>query len=250
MPLPKLNTPIYELELPSTGKTIKYKPILVREEKLLVIANESNDPNDIKMAVRQILTNCILDKDVVVEDLTTFDIEYIFLNIIRRSVDDVFELKMLCLDDNETHVNVKLKVDDIKVKRNPEHKDTFEARGLIIKMKYPKFSHFIEQNYDLNKLFDSDGNLIEGKEQAEQVSKMICECIDTVTSSDGESYSTSDCTFEEISEFVDGFDNASFEKIKSFFETMPKLTHEIKFKNPKTKQTCKIVLEGLPDFFG
>jgi hypothetical protein len=250
MPLPKLNTPIYETELPSNNRSIRYRPILVKEEKLMIIANESNDPKEITTAVRQILTNCILDNDVVVEDLTTFDLEYIFLNIIRRSIDDVFELKLLCPDDEKTIADVKLKIDDIKVQTNPDHKDVFEVGGLIIKMKYPKFSHFLEQNYDYSKLLDENGELLRGGDQVDQSFKMICECIDTITDQDGESYSTSDCTPEEVSEFVDTFNNSAFEKISSFFDTMPKLKHEVKFKNPETKKMCKIVLEGLPDFFG
>lgn len=253
MSLPKLNTPIYEIELPSNKKTVRYRPFLVKEEKIMIIANESNDPKQITMAVRQVLTNCVLDKDLNIDDLSTFDLEFLFLNMYRRSVDETFKLRLICPDDNETEVDVKLNVNDIKVEKNPEHTDTFEIGGdLIIKMKYPTFKHFIDNNFDYSKLTDDDGELIDsdGKlEQMNQTFRLISGCIDTITSKDGESYSAADCTEEELNDFVESLNQTAFQTISSFFDTMPKLRHTLKFKNKVTKVNCEVVLEGLADFF-
>jgi len=253
MSLPKLNTPIYEIELPSNKKSIRYRPFLVKEEKIMIIANESNDPNQVTMAVRQVLSNCVLDKDLNIDDLSTFDLEFLFLNMYRRSVDDIFNLRLVCPDDGETEIDIKLNVNDIKVERNKDHKDTFEiGDDLIIKMKYPTFKHFIDNNFDYSKNTDENGELIDGDgklEQMNQTFRLISGCIDTITSNDGESYSTSDCTDDELNDFVESLDQSSFQTISTFFDTMPKLRHKLKFTNKETKVKCEVVLEGLADFF-
>jgi hypothetical protein len=253
MSLPKLNTPIYEIELPSNKKSIRYRPFLVKEEKIMIIANESNDPKQITMAVRQVLTNCVLEKDLNIDNLSTFDLEFLFLNMYRRSVDDNFNLRLLCPDDGETEVDIKLNVNDIKVERNPDHTDTFKiGDDLIIKMKYPTFKHFIDNNFDYSKLTDEDGELVDTEsklEQMDQTFRLISGCIDTITSNDGTSYSASDCTEEELNDFVESLNQSAFQAINTFFDTMPKLRHKLKFTNKVTKVKCEVVLEGLADFF-
>jgi hypothetical protein len=255
MTLPKVSTPIYEIELPSTGRKLRYRPFLVKEEKIMIIANESNDPNQIVMAVRQVLTNCILSKDVDVEDLSTFDLEYLFLNMYRRSVDEEFEMNLICPDDNETEVKVKLNVNDIKIQHDEKHTDTFEIDdNIIVKMKYPKFKQFVENNFDYSALVDEDGEINPNTksarlEQVDQSFKLLASCIETIATKDGECYAAEDCTEQELLDFVESLNQTTFQKMSEFFETMPKLSHTIKFKNPNTKKECKITLEGLTDFF-
>jgi hypothetical protein len=238
MPLPKISTPTYELELPSTGKTITYRPFLVREEKLLVLALESQDPKQISMAIKNVIKNCIETKGIKVETLPTFDIEYLFLNIRGKSVGEEIEVNILCPDDDETYVLRKINVDDIHVQRNEEHENKIKLdENLMMEMKYPSLDQFVKSNFDM----DSDNNM-------EQSFDLIASCIDKIYNED-EVWVAADVTKKELSDFLDQMNTVQFKQIERFFETMPKLSHTVKIKNPKTGVESEVVLEGLSSFF-
>jgi hypothetical protein len=239
MPLPKISTPTYELELPSTGKKIKYRPFLVREEKILIMALESENIKDISGAIVQILNDCILSKGVNVSELSTFDIEYLFLNVRAKSVGETIEVNVTCPDDGETTAKVEINIDDIKVQKSNEHKNIIKLDdNLSMKLKYPSLNEFVENNFDVN-------------EESNDVNKslsMITSCIDTIYDQE-ESWSASDCTKKELDEFIEQLNTKQFKEIETFFTTMPKLSHTIKVVNPKTKIENEVVLEGLASFF-
>ena len=238
MPLPKIATPTYELELPSTGKTIQYRPFLVKEEKLLVIALESEDTKQITNAIKAVLKSCILTKGIKVDHLPTFDIEFLFLNIRGKSVGEELEVKVTCPDDKETQVPITINLDDIKVDKNKEHNNQIKLDdNIMMEMKYPSLNEFIKNNFDPN-----DSN------QMEQSFDLIASCIDKIYTQD-EVWATEDCTKKEMNEFLESMNSSQFKEIESFFETMPKLSHTIKVKNPKTKVESDVVLEGLASFF-
>ena len=239
MPLPKISTPTYELELPSTGKKIKYRPFLVREEKILIMALESENIKDISSAIVQILNDCILTKGINVSDLSTFDIEYLFLNVRAKSVGETIEVNVTCPDDGETTTKVEINIDDIKVQKSSEHKNIIKLDdNLSMKLKYPSLNEFVENNFEVNE----DGN------DVNKSLSMITSCIDTIYDQE-ESWSASDCTKKELDEFIDQLNTKQFKEIESFFTTMPKLSHNIKVTNPKTKVESEVVLEGLASFF-
>ena len=238
MPLPKINTPTYDLVLPSSNKKIKYRPFLVREEKILIIALESEDMSQITSAVVDILNSCILTKGIKVEKLSTFDIEYLFLNVRAKSVGEQVEVNITCPDDGETTVQMPIDIDAIKVKKNKDHKDTIKLDdNLSIKLKYPSLTEFISSNFDAESTTDVDTTM-----------HMITSCIELIYN-DEESWSASDSTPKELEEFVDQLNTKQFKDIEKFFETMPKLSHTIKVKNPKTDVESEVVLEGLAAFF-
>jgi len=238
MPLPKISTPTYELELPSTGKTIQYRPFLVREEKLLVLALESQDPKQITTAIRNVIKNCIETRGIKVETLPTFDIEYLFLNIRGKSVGEEIEVNILCPDDEVTYVPKKINVDDIKVQRNSEHNNKIKLDdSLMMEMKYPSLDQFVKSNFDL----ESENNM-------EQSFDLIASCIDKIYNED-EVWVAADVTKKELSEFLDQMNTTQFKQIERFFETMPKLSHTISVTNPKTGVESEVVLEGLSSFF-
>jgi citrate lyase gamma subunit len=238
MPLPKISTPTYELELPSTGQTIKYRPFLVKEEKLLVIALESEDTKQITNAIKTVIKNCIETKGVKVEALPTFDIEYLFLNIRGKSVGEEIEVSIICPDDGETTVPVKINVDDIQVQKNPDHNKQIKLDdSIMMEMKYPSLDQFIKSNFDLS----SDSTM-------DQSFELISSCIDKIYTED-EVWSTSDVTKKELMEFLDQMNSTQFKEIEKFFETMPKLSHTIKVKNPVTEVESEVPLEGLSSFF-
>jgi hypothetical protein len=238
MPLPKISTPTYELELPSTGQKIKYRPFLVREEKLLVLALESEDTKQITTAIKTVIKNCIETKNIKVESLPTFDIEYLFLNIRGKSVGEEIEVNIICPDDEDTDVLVKINVDDIKVQKDPEHNKQIKVDdSIMMEMKYPSLDQFIKSNFD----FSTDNAM-------DQSFELIASCIDKIYTED-EVWSTSDVTKKEIMEFLDQMNTNQFKQIEKFFETMPKLSHKIKVKNPKTEVESEVVLEGLSSFF-
>ncbi len=237
MPLPKISTPTYELELPSTGKNIKYRPFLVREEKLLVLAMESEDTKHITEAVREVIKNCISTRGVKVETLPTFDIEYLFLNIRGKSVGEDIEVNLICPDDGVTQVPTTINIDDIQVSKSDEHESKIELdKKVSMQMKYPSLDEFIKNNFDLS------GNTME------QSFELIASCIDSIYD-DEEVWNGADCTKKELLAFLDQLNSAQFKKIEKFFETMPKLSHEVTIINPKTKVESKVVLEGLSSFF-
>ena len=238
MPLPKISTPTYELELPSTEKTIQYRPFLVREEKLLVLALESEDTKQITTAIKTVIKNCVLTKNIKVEELPTFDIEYLFLNIRGKSVGEDLEVNVICPDDEETLVPVKINIDDITVKKNEDHTKQIKLDdSIMMEMRYPSLEQFIKNNFD----FGSSGTV-------EQSFDLIAACIDQVYTEE-ESWATSDLTKKEVVEFLDQMNSSQFKQIEKFFETMPKLSHEIEVKNPKTGIESTVVLEGLSSFF-
>jgi len=238
MPLPKIATPSYELELPSTGETIQYRPFLVKEEKLLVIALESEDTKQITTAIKTVIKNCILTKNIKVESLPTFDIEYLFLNIRGKSVGEELEVNIICPDDGETQVPVKINLDDIQVQKNEDHTNKIKVdSAIMMEMKYPSLDQFIKSNFDFK-----------DKNAMDQSFELIGSCIDKIYTED-EVWSASDVTKKELSDFLESMNSSQFKEIEKFFETMPKLSHTIKVKNPVTEIESEVVLEGLASFF-
>ena len=238
MPLPTIATPTYELELPSTGKKVKYRPFLVKEEKLLVLALETESTKDITTAIKNVLKNCIQTRGIKVENLPTFDIEYLFLNIRGKSVGEDIEVNLICPDDDVTQVPTTINVDDIKIQKNEKHTNKIKLDdNLMMEMKYPSLDQFIRSNFD----FTEDSNV-------DQSFDLIAACIDKIYNEE-EVWSTSDCTKKEVRDFLEQMNSMQFKEIEKFFETMPKLSHSIKIKNPKTKVESTVVLEGLSSFF-
>jgi len=238
MPLPKIATPTYELELPSTGATVKYRPFLVKEEKVLVIALESEDNKQITNAIKAVLKSCILSKGIKVEDLPTFDIEYLFLNIRGKSVGEDLEVNIICPDDNKTEVPVTIALDEIEVQKDENHTNKIKVDdSIMMEMKYPSLEQFIKNNFDFN-----------DKNAMDQSFELIATCIDKIYTED-EVWASADCTKKEMKDFLEQMNSNQFKEIEKFFETMPKLSHSIKVTNPKTKVKSEVVLEGLASFF-
>ena len=238
MPLPKIATPVYELELPSTGDTIQYRPFLVKEEKVLVIALESEDTKQITNAIKNVIKNCIQTKGIKVETLPTFDIEYLFLNIRGKSVGEEIEVNVTCPDDGVTQVPIKINLDDIQVQKNEDHTNRIKVDdSIMMEMKYPSLDQFIKNNFD----FDE-------KNAMDQSFDLIATCIDKIFTED-EVWAVEDCSKKEIVEFLEQMNSSQFKEIEKFFETMPKLSHSLKVKNPKTKKENEVVIEGLAGFF-
>ena len=238
MPLPTIVTPTYELELPSTGKKIKYRPFLVKEEKLLVLALETESTKDISTAIKTVLKNCIQTRGVKVENLPTFDIEYLFLNIRGKSVGEEVEVNLIAPDDEVTQVPVTINIDDIKIQKNDDHTNKIKLdNDLIMEMKYPSLDQFIKSNFDFSEEVDMD-----------QSFDLIASCIDKIYNEE-EVWATADCTKKEVKDFLEQMNSMQFKNIENFFETMPKLSHSVTFTNPKTKVESTVVLEGLSSFF-
>ena len=238
MPLPKISTPTYELELPSTGKTIKFRPFLVKEEKLLVLALESNDTKEITNAIKAVLKDCIQTRGIKVETLPTFDIEYLFLNIRGKSVGEDIEVSVLCPDDGETYAEVQISIDEIEVVKDKEHNKQIKIDDkLMMEMRYPSLDQFVKSNFSFN-----------GENQVDQSFDLIASCIDKIYSEE-EAWTSDDFTKKEVTEFLEQMNSSQFKDIESFFTTMPKLRHEVEVLNPKTKKSSKVVLEGLASFF-
>ena len=239
MPLPKISTPTYELVLPSTGKTVRYRPFLVKEEKVLLIALESEDTKEITNAIKAVIKNCVLTKGIKVESLPTFDIEYLFLNIRGKSVGEVIEVNLICPDDGITEVKKNIPIDDIQIQRTDGHNNQIKLDdNIMMELKYPSLEQFIKNNFD----FSEDAN------QMDQSFELIGTCIDKIYTEE-EVGSASDCTKKELTEFLESMNSSQFKDIENFFETMPKLSHTIKVKNPNTEKESDVVLEGLASFF-
>ena len=239
MPLPTINTPTYDLTLPN-GKKIKYRPFLVREKKILIMALETEDMKQITDAVLNILNGCILSKNLKIQDLPAFDIEFLFLNVRAKSVGETIEVNVTCPDDNETTVTVKVDIDSIKIKKNKRHSNIIKLDDqLSIKFKYPSMKTFIEENFEFNpeSLSDVDTSL-----------KLIVNCIDSIFNEE-ESWEASESTEKELQDFIEQLNSKQFKMIEDYFSTMPKLTHTVKVTNPKTKVESNVVLEGLAAFF-
>ena len=238
MPLPKIATPTYELELPSTGETIQYRPFLVKEEKVLVIALESEDTKQITTAIKTVIKNCIKTKGIKVDTLPTFDIEYLFLNIRGKSVGEEIEVNIICPDDGETEVPVMIDIDSIQVQKNDEHTNKIQLDDeIMMVMKYPSLDQFIKNNFDFN-----DKNVMD------QSFELIASCIESICTEE-DVWATADCSKKEVNEFLESMNSSQFKGVEKFFETMPKLSHTIKVTNPKTKVESEVVLEGLASFF-
>ena len=239
MPLPTISTPTYELTQPSSNRKIKYRPFLVKEEKVLIIAMESQDTKQIARAVKDVLTKCILTKGIKVEKLATFDIEYLFLNVRGKSVGEHIEVMVTCPDDEKTQVPMSINIDDIKVQKDDDHSPDIKLDDTYtLKMKYPSLTEFIKNNFDnLEKLGVND------------TFDLIASCIDQVYTEE-ESWSHQECTKKELSDFVESLNSNQFKMVENFFTSMPKLTHTVKVINPNTKVESEIKIEGLQSFFG
>ena len=238
MPLPKIATPSYELVIPSSKKKIKYRPFLVKEEKILILAMESEDTTQIANAVKNVISSCILSRGIKVEKLSTFDIEYLFLNIRGKSVGEQIEVMVTCPDDNKTKVPALINIDSIKVQIDDEHsKDIVLDDQYTLRMKYPSLNEFIKNNFNTENL------------KVDDTFDLIASCIEQVYSEE-ESFAASDCTKKELTQFLEQLNSSQFKMIEKFFETMPKLSHTVKVTNPNTKVDNEIILEGLQSFFG
>ena len=238
MPLPKITTPIYELELPSIKKKIRYRPFLVKEEKILIIALESEDQKQITNAIKTVIGNCILSRGIKVDQLSTFDIEYLFLNIRGKSVGESVEVLITCPDDDKTQVPFTINLDEILIKEDPKHsRDIVLDDNLKMRMKYPSLNEFIKTNFSTE-----DGI------KMSDTFNLICSCIDQIYNEE-ESWGSSDCTKKELTEFLEQLSSKQFKEIENFFETMPKLSHTLTIKNPNTDVESEVVLEGLTSFF-
>ena len=239
MPLPKISTPTYEMVLPSSNKKIKYRPFLVKEEKVLILAMESQDTATVANAVKDVLKNCILSRGIKVEKLSTFDIEYLFLNIRGKSVGEAIEVMVTCPDDGKTQVPTSINIDEIKVIIDDDHQrdikldDTYSLR-----MRYPSLDEFVKNNFATASDISVDDTF-----------DLIASCVDQVYSEE-ESWAAADCTKKELSQFVESLNSNQFKEVEKFFDTMPKLSHTVKVINPNTKKENEVVLEGLQNFFG
>lgn len=241
MPLPKINTPTYELTLPSNKKKVKYRPFLVREEKILVLALESEDQKQITDAIIQIIGDCLITKNIDVTKLPTFDIEYLFLNVRSKSVGETVEVNVTCPDDGKTKVETSINIDDIKVVQDKNHKLIVQLDDKYsMKLKYPTLDQFIENNFDFE--------MAEAKESVSAAMSMLSTCIDMIYD-DQESWDASESTKEELDAFIDQLNTKQFQEVEQFFKTMPKLSHTLKVKNPQTDVESEVVLEGLASFF-
>ena len=236
MALPKLTTPTYELEIPSTDEKISFRPFLVKEEKILLMAMESGKNADVVNAVKQIVSQCTFNK-LKVGTMPMFDIEYIFLNIRSKSVGEISKLRMLCPDDKKTYTDVEVNLEEVKVQVNDDHTNKIELgnkMGMI--MTYPTIDSFTETGLqEIN---------------ASNMTSLISGCIMQIYEDDGEKvYEAKDQTQKELQEFIESMNTSQFKKVQHFFDSMPRLKHEIKVKNPKTKKMNDITLSGLNDFF-
>ena len=233
MALPKLNTITYELNLPSTGEKIEYRPFLVKEQKALLIAQESDDAKQIEKAFAQIINDCVVD-NIDPYNLPMFDIEYVFLRIRGKSVGETVKLNVLCPDDEKTRVDVEVNLEEVDVQMSVEHTNIIElTKDISMVMKYPCLKDMTG--------FDEDGDIT-------NIFEMIKRCVHEVH--DGETvYNKIDMSESELDEFIDSMSTENFEKVTNFFDTMPKLIHVIEVKNPKTKKKSEIPIEGLQSFF-
>ena len=233
MALPKLNTLTYELELPSSGEKLKYRPFLVKEQKALMIAQESEDDKSIENTFAQIINDRVFD-DVDPYTMPMFDIEYLFLRIRGKSVGEKVKLNLLCPDDEKTRVDVEVNLEEVDIQMSKDHTNIIKLTDDIhIIMKYPCLKDMAG--------FDDTG-------EVSSIFDMIKRCIFEVR--DGETvYNKVDISEKELDDFIDSMSTENFEQVSNFFSTMPKLFHEIEVKNPKTKKKNKIPIEGLQSFF-
>jgi len=238
MALPKLEHPTYELEIPSTGKKIKYRPFVVKEEKVLLLALQSEDADTIQSAVRDLLSACIQTRGVKIDELATFDLEYLFLQIRAASVGEIIEMQVTCLDDGETQVTTQINLHDVKVVKPEGHTNKIMLDDKVgLMMKYPGFNRFVE------------GSIVEKEVTTDDVFEILADSIDQLFDEDNV-YDSSTTTRKEKIEFVEKFTNEQFEKVQKFFDTAPKLQHTFSVVNPKTGESSDYTIEGLQSFFG
>ena len=236
MALPKIGYPTYELELPSTGKTVKYRPFLVKEEKVLLLALEAEDEKQVTSAVKDLLKNCVISR-IKVDQLPSFDLEYLFLKIRAASIGEVITLNVTCLDDNETQVEANINIDDVEVFKPEGHdkKIMFDDKTGIV-MRYPSMKEFIDREF------------LQKEMKTDQVYDFIADSIDQIFD-DEEVYDSTTTTKKEFRTFVDSLTTKQFEKIQQFYTTCPKLSHSFKVVNPKTGKESDYTIEGLQSFF-
>ena len=238
MPLPKISTPTYELVLPSSGKKVKYRPFLVKEEKILIMALESEDTKQITSAIKSVLSDCILSRGIKIDKLATFDIEYLFLNVRGKSVGETVEVNVTCPDDGQTKVEMVIDIDSIKIQKDSNHSDIIRLDdSLSVQMNYPSLDQFIETNFDTS-----------SNSQVDESLNVIMSCIKQVYNEE-EAWEASNCTKKELRDFVESMNSKQFKEVENFFETMPKLSHKVKVMNPNTKVESEVVIEGLASFF-
>ena len=241
MPLPTIATPTYELTLPSTGKKVKYRPFLVKEEKILILALDSKNQFDITNSVKDVLKKCVLTRGVKIDELPTFDIEFLFLNIRAKSIGEDINLIVTCPDDRKTEVPVTIYVDEIEVIKSKEHnKDITLDKDMTLRMKYPSLNQFVENN------FDTEDN---PEITVNKTFQLVADCMETVFTKE-DAWDSNDYSPEERMQFIEQLSSKQFKEVEKFFATMPKLSHTIEVTNPNTKKKSSIVLEGLADFFG
>ena len=237
MPLPKIVTPSFELTLPSNKKKVKYRPFLVKEEKILILAIENGGMKEITMAIKDVLKNCVLTRGIKIDELPTFDIEYLFLNIRARSIGESIDLLITCPDDGKTQVNTKIYIDEIKVKKSKDHTQDIKIDDTYtMRLKYPSLDQFVDENFNFEKETDNTFSL-------------VASCIEMIFSKE-EAWEGKDSTHKELVSFLEQLNSTQFKEVQKFFETMPKLSHEIEVENPETKVKSTVTLEGLASFFG
>jgi len=237
MALPQVVLPTYELEIPSNGKKIKYRPFVVKEEKLLLLALETNDDKQIEDSVKSLLKNCIQSR-IKIENLAIFDLEYIFLQIRAVSIGEIIEMKVTCKDDNKTQVQYNLNLSEVKVNKPEGHDSKImlsDKLGVI--MQYPSWSEFIS------------GSIIGKSPTSDSVVEIIANCIDQIFDAE-DVYDSSTTSKKEFVEFVENLTNSQFEKIQKFFESTPRLEHKFAVKNPNTGEVSEFTIAGLSNFFG
>ena len=233
MPLPTIATPTFELNLPSSGKKITYRPFLVKEEKVLILALETGDTKDITRAIKDTLKACVKTRGVKIDQLPTFDIEYLFLNIRAKSVGETVKVLVTCPDDMETQVPVEIDIESIQVQKSDDHTVDIEIDDQYkLRMKYPSLEQFVNNNFTFT--------------EEDDVFAMVAACVDLVYD---EETAYDDFTEKEMVKFLEQFNSNQFKRIESFFDTMPKLSHTLTVTNPNTGVENKVVLEGLSSFF-
>ena len=237
MPLPKIVTPSFELTLPSNKKKVKFRPFLVKEEKILILAIESGGMKEITMAIKDVLKNCVLTRGIKIDELPTFDIEYLFLNIRARSIGESIDLVITCPDDGKTKVTTKIYIDEIEVKKSKDHtKDIKIDDTYTMRLKYPSLDQFVDENFNFEK-------------ETYNTFSLVASCIEMIFSKE-EAWEGKDSTHEELVGFLEQLNSTQFKQVQKFFETMPKLSHDIEVENPETKVKSTVTLEGLASFFG
>ena len=237
MALPKLTTPTYELEIPSTDEKVKYRPFLVKEEKILMMALETKNESDIVQAVKDIVSSCTFNK-VNLDAMPMFDVEYVFLNIRAKSVGEVSSFNVLCPDDGKTYAKCEVNLTDVKVQVDDNHTNKIElGNGTGMIMQYPTINSFADTGIKTI--------------TAENMLDVISSCILQIYEEEGKKvYDPKDQTKKELTEFIEQLNTNQFKDVQNFFNTMPRLKHVVKVKNPKTKKESEITLTGLNDFFG